>query len=298
MDRTVKVLVIVFAVLGIGLFGYHWLSQRHSKALNVAVEQEKADCLKRIAELEAEINRLGDELDTQRQALPSTSEMATVFGSEKPASPAPEEKVDCKKVTAQVAAFYQYLDSKAYLIWPGINMRAEALFEEITGKLVANPPINVGEMDQLYLLVRNVTHFYRILGKDRIELIKEILTSESAIVEPAMAVMFTWFTGCAKMSGNTQSQPSLKDLYQYACFFLNTLGGRSYLLRRDSKLRVLVNYYALLTLDMANDAKLNAYGLDIRPYLDYLFYDLRNQKGMMYRQRYLTRLNALQSKYQ
>lgn len=298
MDRTVKVLVIVFAIAGLGLLGYQWINQRQAKALNAAVEQEKEDCLKRIAELEAQINRMGEELDTQRQALPSTTDMTTVFGAEKLASPALTEKVDCKRVTAQVAAFYQYLDSKAYLIWPGINMRAEALFDQITQKLVANPPINVGEMEDLYLLVRNVTHFYRILGKDRIDLIKEILSSESAIVEPAMSVMFTWFTACADRSGQSKSQPSLKDLYQYTCFFLNTLGGRSYLLRRESKLRVLVNYYALLTLDMANDAKINAYGLDIRPYLDYLFYDLSNQKGLMYRQRYLTRLNQLQEKYQ
>jgi hypothetical protein len=117
-------------------------------------------------------------------------------------------------------------------------------------------------------------------------------------VEPAMAVMFTWFTACGKNAAKSISQPSLKELYQYACFFLNTLGGRSYLLRREAKLRVLVNYYAVLILDMANDAKLNAYGLDIRPYMDYLFHDLSNQKGLMYRQRYLTRLAALQNKYQ
>ena len=298
MEKTVKVLAILFAMAGIGLFGYHWMNQRQTKAVNAALENEKAECLKRVAEMEAEIHRLGEELESQHQALPSTSEMTTVFGAEKPASPASAEKVDCKKVTAQVAAFYQYLDSKAYLIWPGTNMRAEALFDQISGKLVTNPPINVGEMEDLSLLVRNVTHFYRILGKDRIDLIKEILKSESAIVEPAMAVMFTWFTSCADTYGKTKSQPSLKDLYQYACFFLNTLGGRSYLLRRESKLRVLVNYYSVLTLDMANDAQLNGYGLDIRPYLDYLFYDLSNQKGLMYRQRYLTRLRVLQEKYQ
>lgn len=298
MDRTVKILVIVFAVVGIGLFGYHWISQRHARTLSTTVEKEKQDCLKKIAELEAEIARLAEEVESQRLAMPSKSDMTTVFGAEKPATPTPAETVDCTKVTAQVAAFYQYLDSKAYLIWPGINMRAEALFEEITQQLSVNPPINVGEMEELYSLVRNVTHFYRVLGKDRIELIKVILSSESQIVEPAMAVMFTWFTACGDKTRNGQSQPSLNSLYQYACFFLNTLGGRSYLLRRESKLRVLVNYYALLTLDMANEAKLNAYGLDIRPYLDYLFYDLSNQKGLMYRQRYLTRLTALQDKYQ
>jgi hypothetical protein len=153
-------------------------------------------------------------------------------------------------------------------------------------------------MEDIYSLVRNVTHFYRILGKDRIDLIKEILKSESAVVEPAMAVMFSWMTACDKSPSGDLDHPNLKSLYQYACYFLNTLGGRGYLLRRETKLRMLINYYALLTVDMANDAKINSYGIDIRPHLDYLFYDINNQKGLMYRQRYLSRLSALLNKYQ
>jgi hypothetical protein len=177
-------------------------------------------------------------------------------------------------------------------------MRAEELFDYASKKLAANPPINVGEMEDLYSLMRNVTHFYRLLGKDRIALIKEILKSESAVMEPAIAVMFSWLTVCKDQGGAGVQQLNLDSMYQYACYFLNTLGGRSYLLRRDSRIRMLVNYYCLLVIDMANDAKINAYGLDIRPHLDYLFYDLNNQKGLIYRQRYLTNLAALQDKYQ
>ena len=297
MDKAVKVLVIVFAVVGIGLFGYHWIDDWHKRTLQQAVDQEKEDCLKKLAQMEVEIHKLSEALEVQRQAQPTSAELNTVFGVEKPVAPFQAGSVDCTKTTAQVAAFFQYLDSKAYLIWPGINMRAEELFEEIAAKLSANPPTNVGEMENLYSLVKNVTHFYRVLGKDRIDLIKEILNSESAVLEPALAVMFTWLTVCNDTPNGVNVQPDLGALYQYACFFLNTLGGRSYLLRRESKVRMLVNYYCLLTLDMANDAKLNSYGLDIRPYLDYVFYDINNQKGLMYRQRYLTRLAALKDKY-
>jgi hypothetical protein len=298
MDRTVKVLVIAFAVVGIALFGYHWVDQWHTNAINRALEGEKEECLKKIAEMEAQLHQMTEEMETQRQNLPSKTQLDNVFGTTKPVSPSEPKVEDCNKATAQVAAFFQYLDSKAYLIWPGINMKAEELFDEITLKMAANPPINVGEMENLYSLVRNVTHFYRILGKDRIDLIKVILNSESGVVEPAMAVMFTWLMDCGNAASKTKNQLNAGTLYQYACFFLNTLGGRSYLLRRDSKVRMLVNYYSLLILDKANDTKLNSYGLDIRPYLDYAFYDLSNQKGLMYRNRYLTRLSALKDKYQ
>ena len=298
MDKTVKVLVILFAVVGIALFGYHWIDQWHHKAVQQSVEKEKTECLKQIAQLEAEVNRLKEDLETQHQVLPSKSELTDAFGAAKPGEAFKTQAVDCKQLTSQMVAFFQYLDSKSYLIWPGVNnMRAEELFEEIYKKLAANPPINVGEMEDLSSLVANVTHFYRVLGKDRIDLIKEILSSETAVTEPAMAVAFAWLTSC-KSERMVKGQPNLNSLYPYACFFLNTLGGRSYLLRRDSKLRMLITYYSLLVIDMANDAKLNSYGLDIRPHLHYLFFDINTQKGLMYRERYLTKLAALQDKYQ
>lgn len=298
MDKTVKMLVVLFAVIGIGLFGYHWFGQWHTKAVDQALEKEKTTHLEKIAQLEAEIQRLAQEAGSPYQSLPSKSELTNVFGDAKHMDSIIPESVDCNRITAQVVAFFQYLDSKAYLIWPDINMRAETLFDEVAKKLAAHPPTNVGEMEDLYSLLRNVTHLYRVLGKDRVELIKEILKSEAAVSEPAMAVMFSWMTTCGNAKPAGVDHPSLKTLYQYACFFLNTLGGRTYLLRRETKLRVLVNYYSVMVVDMANEAKLNAYGLDIRPHLDYLLYDINNQKGLMYRQRYLSQMSALLNKYQ
>ena len=49
----------------------------------------------------------------------------------------------------------------------------------------------------------------------------------------------------------------LKDVYPYAVFFLNTLGGSSYLIRRDSRVRMLTQYYSILILDQANKQRLN-----------------------------------------
>jgi hypothetical protein len=298
MDRTVKILVILFAVVGISLFGYHWVNQWHTSRLQQATQAEKEACLQKIAQLEAEVAQLVQEVGGQRSSLQNNADLRNVFGVPRPQGPGRPEAVDCQQVTQQAVAFFRYLDSKAYLLRPGIDMQAEELFEELSAKLSAQKPINTGEMEDLYSLMRNVTHFYRILGKDRVEAIKEILKSEAEVMEPAMAVMFSWLTACnSGADPGGKAQPGLDNLYQYASFFLNTLGGRSYLLRRDSRVRMLVNYYSLLIIDMANDAQRNPHGLDLRPHLDYLFYDLDNQKGLMYRERYLTRLAALRNKY-
>jgi hypothetical protein len=145
-----------------------------------------------------------------------------------------------------------------------------------------------------------VTHFYRVLGKERIGVVLDIIAGEKEIVEPAMAVLYAWLTTCRKTAAGADAyqRPETAVLYTYAGFFLDTLGGRSYLLRRDSRIRMLVNYYSLLLLDQANRQELNRFGIDIRPYIDFLFYDISNQKGIMYRERYLSVLASLQNRYQ
>lgn len=293
MDKTIKILMVLFAVVGLGLLGYYWIHQWHTDAVQRAVEAEQSECLRRIVQLEAQIAKLESEVDTP---LPA-DELIGVFGPEKPSEAVHPEAVDCKRITTQVAAFFHYLDSKGHINQTDIDMRAEDLFQQSFDQLAAKPPTNVGEMNSLYGLLLNVTHFYRVLGKDRLLLIKEIMDEEAAVMEPAMSVLFTWMTVCDESRPADGEPTKLNALYQYAAYFLNTLGGRSYLLRRDSRTRMLVSYYALLVIDMANDARRNEHGIDIRPHLDYLFYDINNQKGLLYRERYLTRLAALRDKY-
>jgi hypothetical protein len=86
-------------------------------------------------------------------------------------------------------------------------------------------------------------------------------------------------------------------MYEYAGFFLNALAGKSYLLRRDSKVRILTTYYSILILDRANDETLNRHGIDISPYIDFLFYEILNQRGLVYQRQYLAELVGLKEKY-
>jgi hypothetical protein len=86
-------------------------------------------------------------------------------------------------------------------------------------------------------------------------------------------------------------------LYEYAGFFLNTLAGKSYLLRRDSKVRILTSYYCVLIVDRANDETLNRHGIDVRPHIDFLFYDIINQRVLVNKKQYLGKLVSLKEKY-
>ena len=90
----------------------------------------------------------------------------------------------------------------------------------------------------------------------------------------------------------------IKDLYEYAGFFLNTMGGQAYLFRRNSHIRLLVRYYCVLILDRANADIVNRHGIDILPHLESLINEMEIFETLEYRKHYLHTLRTLQEKYQ
>jgi hypothetical protein len=297
MNRTLATVAVVFALIVVGLVTYFMVNKWHRNQMAVSRQQAQKECLEVIQKMEVDIEEMRAQMETERQARPGDEAFPTVFGTPAPDRDADALSADCEKVDAQMLSFFNYLDSRDYLSAREIEGGSAGFFRECAALLMTNPPVNIGEMQELFRLVKNVTHFYRVLGKQRLMLAKDIMVSEERVLEPAMAVFYATIADCRKpLTGATQPL-SMDRLYDYAGYFLNTLGGRSYLLRRESKMRMLLNYYAILIVDQANDEKFNRYGIDVRPYIDYLFYDISNQKGLTYRERYLTRLTALRNKY-
>ena len=297
MNRTLATVAVVFALIVVGLVTYFMINKWHQDQMAVGRQQAQKECLEVIQKMEADIDKMRTELDLERQMRPGDEDFPTVFGTPAPDHDTDTLPADCAKVDAQMSSFFNYLDSRPYLSAREINGGSAGFFRECAALLMTNPPINIGEMQELFRLVKNVTHFYRVLGKERLLLAKEILAGEERVIEPAMAVFYAAIAECDKPLTGTERPLSFDRLYDYAGYFLNTLGGRSYLLRRESKMRMLVSYYSILIVDRANDEKSNRYGIDVRPYIDYLFYDISNQKGLTYRGRYLTRLTAMRNKY-
>ena len=297
MNRTLATVAVVFALIVAGLVAYVMVNRWHQRQMDLGRQQAQSECLEVIRKMEADLDGMRSQLEAERQMRPGDEVFPTVFGTPAPGREADALPVDCEKVTAQAVAFLNYLDGRPTLLARDLEGGSAAFFRDCAARLLADPPVNIAEMKDMFRLVKNVTHFYRVLGKDRLLLAKDILASEDRVVEPAMAVFYTLIAECSlPLPGDAQPM-SIERLYDYAGYFLNTLGGRSYLLRRESKVRMLISYYAILIVDRANDEKFNQYGIDVRPYIDYLFYDISNQKGLAYRERYLTRLTALRDKY-
>ena len=159
-----------------------------------------------------------------------------------------------------------------------------------------NLPSITDETASLYNLYRNMAHFFRILGKKRVNLVRDVLQNENVVLESAMQTFYRWATYDTGERVTT-GQPTLSTLYTYSGFFLNTLAGRSYLLRRDSKIRILTTYYSILIVDRANDEKSNSAGVDIRPQIEFLLNELQTPIGLIYQKQYVSELIKLANKY-
>lgn len=240
-----------------------------------------------------EPRQAGESKQEPWQAEESKQEARQAEGTQTP----PQKLSGIAETERQIAAFFTYLDNQPYV--QSLNLAGGSYLQYLIAieKLSAKPPIIVGEMDSLYNMVRNVAHFYRVMGKERVLLTRQVLQNESEVMETVMKTFYQWFTmdhgGRAALKG----RPSMTAMYEYAGYILNTLGGRSYLLRRNPKIRALTTYYSVLILDRANNEELNSRGIDIRPYIKSSLLEIKNQIGLIHQNEYITRLSELSLKY-
>jgi hypothetical protein len=286
---TVIVLGLIVYFLYSLIMGWHDDSIETAKNQERKIWQEQAEVLKRkVADLQTEITRL------KGQSIPGES-LEEAFGQG--ISSRILDSMTLEQIEEQVAAFFAYLDQKGYVESNNLTGSTYNQYELSVSELSAKPPIVSGETQNLYNLFYNMAHFYRVLGKERVHLVKDILKNEPEIIESAMKTFYLWYTFEDVSEKAIKGRPSLKTMYDYACFFLNTLGGRSYLLRRDSKIRILTIHYCILILDKANDRKLNSNGIDIRPHIKSAYNEIASYMGLIDQREYLRKLEDLKTKY-
>lgn len=209
---------------------------------------------------------------------------------------APEKTLDPEELALKkrevVKKFFQYLDRQDYIKAYGLEKGTYVHFLQLLSKLSSHPPVVSGEMKDMSLLIRNMAHFYRVTGQKNISLFKDILSHEKDMNEATAELLFEWMLAEIEAKSG-EIALSREGLYEYAAFFLNTIAGKAYLMRRDSKTRILSIYYSVLIVDEADRQNLNRYGFDILPVIHYLLDDLRTYYGLDYKDKYIERLDSL-----
>jgi hypothetical protein len=212
-------------------------------------------------------------------------------------NPVTQRQPSFTDIERQVTAFFSYLDQQPYVQSYDFAGGSYLQYQIAINNLSAKPPIITGEMQSLYSMVRNMAHIYRVMGKHRVFVTRQVLQNESEIIESVMKTFFQWYTMDSGGQVSLVGRPSPETMYEYAGYILNTLAGRSYLLRRSPKVRVLTTYYCVLALDQANEEELNSKGIDIRPYIKSSLLEVKNLIGLIYQKEYKTKLNELSLKY-
>ncbi|MEA2083810.1 MAG: hypothetical protein U9O82_06115 [Thermodesulfobacteriota bacterium] len=295
--NTIIFLIIAAIVLGVLYFKWDDLVGTRDR---MAVDEEKLRLEKKIELLEKEIacleKRLGPE-PAVSETYPAEKEPAILPEQEAAITENPVES-RCRQLTADIPDFFRHLDEQDYIKAYELEGGTRKTFAKIIEKLIANPPAVVRETDSLFMILNNTTHFFRIFGKKNMSLLKEIMTKESDMIEPTLALFHEWsiMAGQCKKNEVTIRLP-LETLYEYAGFFLNTLGGQSYLFRRESRIRVLTKYYCVRILDRANTQVMNKYGFDIRYPINTTIQEMEPARKLVHKDEYLDTLYNLKAKY-
>jgi len=273
-----RISMVLIAVVA-GLAGYF-----------LGFEQSHQENEKRLSEKERESAH-------QAQKQVQKSDQAPIFAAEikQPQSMEPQEY--CAKMENDIRDFFKYLDKKNYIQHLNERMDTYAEFKRILKQLSSNLPIPAGEGIDSLVMTKNIFYIFRILSKTDIRLVKEIIINESETMELNLEIFYRWLLLGNQCPDPDEMRPSFDVLYQYAGFFLNTIGGRAYLSRRPMALRMLLSYYSLLIIHEADRKGRNTYGIDLFPYIAPLLTEMAIYPDLKLKKEYIQKLNQMESYY-
>ncbi|MCG2776783.1 MAG: hypothetical protein L6406_14000, partial [Desulfobacterales bacterium] len=217
---------------------------------------------------------------------------------EAPAQKSSPKEDLCAQVEKNITEFFRYLDQKEYVRDPGSIIDTYMRFKKILNRLAARPPVPAGEGTDPTIIIQNVYHFYRILDRKDLRLIRQIITKEKETLEFNLEMFYRWVGQGNRCPDPEGMRPSMEMLYKYAGFFINTTGGRACLFRRSSDIRLLVSYYCLLIINEADKKGENSYGIDILPYIEPIREEILLHPHFHFQSEYINKLDSLKRYYQ
>jgi hypothetical protein len=260
------------------------------------VNAERHAWMERTRELEGIIIEM--QKGTEPKPLRPAERLRQVFGPSSPlAKGAAPSTMKCVELEQSLRAFCKYLDAGETFRSQKTYRDSWALFTNILATLEKKPPTISAEAYRPSIIIENSYYFFRQLRREKMNIAREVLQYEADLAEPLMGVLYYWLMSGQSCDKQQSSTANLDIMYRYAGFFLNTLGGHSYLYRRDSRISLLTNYYSILVVHEANSRGFNEVGLDLRFFLPLIFGEIQNRNDLLYAEDYLQTLTDLQLQY-
>jgi len=275
-------LVIVLA----GVIGYYIISKNSTGPEEPLITEKLASVETKIPSEEPR------NISVEKEAA------STGLTEEAPAQKSSPKEDLCAQVEKNITEFFRYLDQKEYVRDPGSIIDTYMRFKKILNRLAARPPVPAGEGTDPTIIIQNVYHFYRILDRKDLRLIRQIITKEKETLEFNLEMFYRWVGQGNRCPDPEGMRPSMEMLYKYAGFFINTTGGRACLFRRSSDIRLLVSYYCLLIINEADKKGENSYGIDILPYIEPIREEILLHPHFHFQSEYINKLDSLKRYYQ
>jgi hypothetical protein len=295
--RTSFFLLLTVLVTGVivALVVWQWdvLVERISEE---KVDAERHAWMERTRELEGIIIEM--QKGTEPKPLRPAERLRQVFGPSSPlAKGASPRTMKCAELEKSLRAFSQYLDAGETFRSQKTYRDSWALFTDILATLERKPPTISAEAYRPSIIIENSYYFFRLLRREKMGIVREVLQYEADLAEPLMGILYHWLMSGRSCDQMPSSASNLDIIYRYAGFFLNTLGGHSYLYRRDSRISLLTIYYSILVVHEANSRGFNEVGLDLRFFLPLIFSEIQSRNDLLYAEDYLQTLTDLQLQY-
>jgi len=204
----------------------------------------------------------------------------------------------CDDLIKEVEDMLVYLNQTKYLRDTLEEESIKNIFGDALNRLAKNQPMPVGEGKDSDLMIKNIFHFFRQLDDIQINTIKLILKHEFDDIEFFADTMFRWLTIGKNCLNIGTLKPFSKDVfYIYACFFLNTTGGRAYLSRLTPPVRQLTAYYSTLAVYQADKEGYNIFAIDVVPHITSLILEIKSSNVLHMKDQYEATLSSVLEYY-
>jgi hypothetical protein len=237
--------------------------------------------------------------ETAQQTLPAPSSLSTDATPPTEAQPPAPEPPAPSQAIERINAFYRHLDAQPYMQEFHLGRPSKDFFGEVIQKFLDNQPVVNRETDDIATIAKNTTHFFRIAGKNNMTVLRAVLEREKPSLEGLLADYASLGASPDALQKAFSLHVPANALYDYAGYFLNTIGGRLYLFRRDPAVRLPVTFYCILAIDKANTEANNRNGIPVKQAIDSLIDEIEaSGNRLQFKDRYLDTLYDLKEKYQ
>jgi len=277
---------ILLVVILAGVIGYFIISKNSTRPEEPLIAEKLASVEKKVPSEEPKNTSVESQVTS------------TGLNEEAPAPKSSPKEDFCAQVEKNITEFFRYLDQKEYVRDPGSKIDTYTRFKKILNRLAARPPVPAGEGMDPTIIIQNVYHFYRVLDRKDLGLIRQIINKEKETLEFNLEMFYRWVGLGNRCPDPEGVRPSMEMLYKYAGFFINTTGGRACLFRRSSDIRLLVSYYCLLIINETEKKGGNSYGIDILPYIEPIREEILLHSHFHFQSEYINKLDSLKRYYQ